>query len=138
MAALAISVIALVTLRLTVAAFDFYLHDTYVVIAPTHAILLFSLLCGVIAVFYFFCDRALGLRLSRGMSLAHFLLWILALLALALEAYGLSHAVQSRQAQNQTWFLHVRLTVPLLAFVSGGILFLTNVGWAIVLKLKTP
>ncbi len=136
-AALAIAVIALVVLKLTDAMFDFYLHDTYFVVAPSHAILGSALLCAGLAVFYYFCDRALGLRLSRGMSLAHFLLWIFSFVAFALELHGLVRAIRSQQDPNQTWFLVVGFTAPLLAFIVGGFFFLVNVAWAIVLKFKT-
>ena len=49
--AVAIAVIAFVPLRLT-NAIDIYMHDTYFVVGPRHAMLGFALLCGVVAGFY--------------------------------------------------------------------------------------
>jgi heme/copper-type cytochrome/quinol oxidase subunit 1 len=137
-AALAIAVIALVPVKLTDTMFDFYVHDTYIVVAARHAIFGFALLCGVFAGFYYFGDLALGHRLNHGLTLAHFLLWIFSLVVFALEAQGLARTIRSQQDPNQSWLLIAGFAAPLLAFIAGGILFLVNLAWAIVLKLKTP
>jgi heme/copper-type cytochrome/quinol oxidase subunit 1 len=136
-AALAIAVIAVVPVKLTDAIFDFYVHGTYIVVAARYAILWTALLCGVFAGFYYFGDRGLGLRLHSGMSLAHFLFWIFSFVVFVLEAHGLARTIRSQQDPNQSWILLAGFVAPLLGFIVGGALFLVNVAWAIVLKLKT-
>ena len=133
-AALAIAVIAVVPVKLTDAMFDFYLHATYIVVAARHAILGFALLCGVFAGLYYFGDRLLGHRLVNGLTLAHFLLWIFSFVIFVLEAHGLARAIRSQQDPRP---LLAGFAAPLLALIVGGILFITNLAWAIVLKLKT-
>ncbi len=96
-AALAIAVIAVVPGKLTDTTFDFYMHATYIVVAGRHAILAVALLCGVFAGFYYFGDRALGLRLNNGIVLAHFVLWIFSFVAFVLEAHGLARTIRSQQ-----------------------------------------
>jgi len=136
-AALAIAVIAIFPGSLTDAIFDFYVHGTYIVVAARYAILWTALLFGVFAVFYYFVDRGFGLRLNNGMSLAHFLLWIFSFVVFVLEAHGLARTIRSQQDPNQSWILLAGFVAPLLAFIVGGALFLANVAWAIVLRLKT-
>ncbi len=137
-AAIAIAVIALLPPKLTdpMLGVDFYLHDTYFVVAPRHAALGFALLCGVFAGFYYFGDRALGHRLNNGLSLGHFLLWIFSFLAFFLGLRGFADAIRSQQDPNQTYFLVARFTAPVLAFIAGGAVFLVNLARAIVLRLK--
>jgi heme/copper-type cytochrome/quinol oxidase subunit 1 len=136
-AAIVITVIALVQGRLTDTTFDFYVHATYIVVAARHAILGVALLCGAFAGFYYFGDRGLGLRLNNGMSLAHFLLWIFSFVVFALELHGFVEAIRSQQNPNQTYFVLVRFTVPMLTFIAAAALFLLNLAWAMVLKFKT-
>jgi heme/copper-type cytochrome/quinol oxidase subunit 1 len=136
-AALAIAVIAVVPVKLTDVTFDFYVHDTYIVLAARHAALGAALLCGVFGGFYYFGDRGLGLRLNNGMSLGHFLLWIISFVAFVLEAHGLSRTIRSNQDPNQSWVLVAGFVAPVLAFIVGGAIFLVNIAWAILLRLKT-
>ncbi len=136
-AALAIAVIALVPGKLTDTTFDFYVHATYIVVAGRHAILAVALLCGVFAGFYYFGDRALGLRLNNGMTLAHLLLWIFSFVVFVLEAHALGRTIRSQQDPNQSWVLIAGFVAPLLGFIIGGAFFLVNFAWAIVIKLKT-
>ena len=126
--------IALVPVKLTDTMFDFYVHGTYIVVAGRHAILTVALSFGVFAGFYYFGDRSLGLRLNNAMSLAHFLLWIFSFVVLVLEAHELARTIRSQQDPRP---LLAGFVAPLLAFIAGGILFITNLAWAIVLKLKT-
>src|SRR2546425_105669 len=112
-------------------------QGTYIVVAARYAILWTALLFGVFAVFYYFVDRGFGLRLNNGMSLAHFLLWIFSFVVFVLEAHGLARTIRSQQDPNQSWILLAGFVAPLLAFIVGGALFLANVAWAIVLRLKT-
>jgi heme/copper-type cytochrome/quinol oxidase subunit 1 len=136
-AALAIAVIGVVPVKLTDVTFDIYVHDTYIVLAARHAALGAALLCGVFAGFYYFGDRGLGLRLNNGMSLGHFLLWVISFVAFVLEADGLSRTIRSNQDPNQSWVLVAGFVAPVLAFIVGGAIFLVNIAWAIVLRLKT-
>ena len=136
-AAMLIGVFAPVIARLTVASLDFYLHDTYFVIAPPHAFLGLSLLCGVFAGFYYFGDRILRLQLSASLILAHFLFWIFAFAVLAVEEVSIIHTILRGQDPNQSWLLIVGGAAPVLSFIIGAGLFVLNLTRAIVLKLKT-
>jgi heme/copper-type cytochrome/quinol oxidase subunit 1 len=120
------------------AAFDLYLHDTYFVISHGHGILSFALLCAVFAALYYFGGRFLGPHLSNGLSLAHFLFWIFALVAVWAAEFALVHTVQARQDPNQSWSLLAGSVAAALAFLLGGLLFLINFAWAITRKLRTP
>ena len=134
--AVAIALIAFLPLRLTT-AIDIHLRDTYFVIGPHHALLGSALLFSVFACFYYLGDRILGLPLNANLTLAHFLSWLFACAVLSVEVFGLIRAVLRGQDANQSWLLMAGGVAPLLLFIVGGILFLTNLARAIVLKLKT-
>lgn len=121
----------------TTTGVDFYLHDTYFVVAPLPVMWWLSLLFGTFAGLYYLLDWALGPRLNNNLTLAHFLLWVFSLVALLLEARGLARADQARQDPNQSWLLIAGLAAPILAFPGGAALFLVNLVRAMVLKLKT-
>ena len=95
-----------------------------------HAILAFALLCGLFAGFYYLADRLLAHRLSKGLVLAHFLLWVFCLIVLALAIEGL----RVGQAPFESWLLLAGLGP--LSFIVGSALFLVNLV-AIALKGKT-
>jgi heme/copper-type cytochrome/quinol oxidase subunit 1 len=128
--------IALIAFRMH-AAFDLYLHDTYFVVSHGQGILSFALLCAVFAALYYFGGRFLGSSLSKGLALAHFLLWVFALVAFSIMEFLLIHAVQARQDPNQSWPILAGSAVPALAFLAGGLLFLLNFALAIARKLRT-
>jgi heme/copper-type cytochrome/quinol oxidase subunit 1 len=135
--AVAIALIALVPIKPSDVRFPgFYFSDTYYVVAPTHGILGGALLCAGFAILYYLCDRLFRLRLSHGMSLAHFLLWVFTFAGYAFEAHWLVRAVLTQQGPNQSRLLIAGFVVPMLTFILGGLLFLVNVVRAIVLKLK--
>jgi cytochrome c oxidase subunit I len=135
--AIAIALIASFPVKLTDATFDIYVHDTYFVVAPRHAILGFALLCGLFAGFYYLGDRILGHRLNNGLALAHFILWAVALIVLTLAPQSLGRALRAGQDPNQSWLFFVGLVTPVVSLIVGAGLFLVNVAWAIVLRLKT-
>ena len=134
--AIAFALIAALPFKLTDAMFDLYLRDTYFVVAPRHASLGFALLCGLFAGFYYLGDRVLGHRLNNGLAVAHFLLWAFSLVVLTLAAQGMGRALRAGQDPNQSWLFLAGLFVPIVSFLVGGAIFLVNLGWAIVLKLK--
>jgi heme/copper-type cytochrome/quinol oxidase subunit 1 len=134
---LAIAVIAFLPVRLMHTAFDLYLHDTYFVVSHGQGILSFALLCAVFAAFYYFGGRFLGPRLSNGLALAHFLLWIFALVAFWVVEIALVHAVQARQGPNQSWPVLAGSAAAAIAFLVGGLLFLINFAWAVTRRLRT-
>ena len=121
----------------TATGFDFFLHDTYFVVAHLQVMWWLSLLFGAFAGLYYLLDWALGRRLHNGLTLAHFLLWVFSLVALLLEARGLAHADLARQDPNQSWLLMAGLATPILGFPGGAVLFLVNLARALVLKFKT-
>ena len=117
--------------------FDFYLHDMYFVVAPRHVALGLGLLWAVSAVVYFFSDQFLAHRLSNSLTLAHFLLWNFSFIALFLGSWSFARAIQSHHDPAQSWLLISAFVAPVVGFIVGGILFLSNLAWAILLKFKT-
>jgi heme/copper-type cytochrome/quinol oxidase subunit 1 len=132
-----IAVLAPFAAKLTAATFDFYLHDTYFVIVPRDVMWELSLLFALVAGLYYVVGLALGRRLKKPLTLAHFLLWIFSLVVLILEARGLARADQAGQNPNESWLLIAGLAAPIFAFPGGAVLFLVNLARAIVLKFKT-
>lgn len=104
-AALVIAVIALVPARATDTSLDLYMHATYIVVTPRHAILAFALLCGAFAGLYYFVGHALGNRLNDALTLAHFLLWLFSPIIFILEVLGLRRAYQAGRDPKQSWLL---------------------------------
>jgi len=117
--------------------FDIYMHDVYFVVAPRHVSIGLAALWGMFAVLYFFGDRALAHGLNKGLSMAHFMLWNFSFLALFSGSWGLDQTIQSHHDPTQSWLFVAGFVAPVLAFILGGILFVANLVFAIILKLKT-
>lgn len=137
-AALVIAVIALVPARATDTSLDLYVHATYIVVTPRHAILAFALLCGAFAGLYYFVGHALGNRLNDALTLTHFLLWLFSPIIFILEALGLRRADQAGRDPSQSRLLLAGFVAPFLAFAVGAAVFLANFVRAIVLKHRNP
>ena len=137
-AALVIAVTAVVPVKVTGAMFDLYSHETYIAIPARHAFLGFALLCGAFAAFYYLGDRALRHRWHNGLTIAHFLLWILSAVIFVLEANWLQRASLAGRYPNNSWLFLAGFVVPYLAFPLGGAVFLANFVRAIVLKRQNP
>lgn len=133
--AVAIALMALLPIRLTDAAPDFYLHDTYYVVGPRYAMIGFALLCAVFAGFYYLGERVLGHPCSKGLSLGHFLLWIFALVAFWAQSLGFVRAVLSGHDPNP-WLIPVESSAVALALLTGGLLFLINFAMAITNRVR--
>jgi heme/copper-type cytochrome/quinol oxidase subunit 1 len=135
-AAVVIAAVAFIPVKPAYAAFDFYMHDTYFVVAHGHAILGFALLLGVFAGLYYFIDRILERRLNNGVSLAHFLLWISVPILISIEEHALLRSVASGKDPNQSQLILAGSAAVVLAFLIGGLLFLVNFAWAIIRKVR--
>jgi heme/copper-type cytochrome/quinol oxidase subunit 1 len=130
-------VIALLPVWPRPALFDVYLHDTYFVIAPRSVTLGLAVLWAAVAALYFFGDRTLSHLLNDGLTLAHFFLWNFSFIVLFLGSWGFARAVHSHHDLSQSWVLIAGFVAPTIGFIFGGILFLANLTWATILKLKT-
>lgn len=135
-AAVLIAVTSQLPIRAATASLDFYLHDTYFVVGPRYTIWGFALLWGVVAGFYYFGARALGNRLNNGLTLAHFVLWIFAVVTSFVVEFALVRAAQSGHAPNQSRLIFAGSIACVVAFLIGAVLFLVNFSWALVRKLR--
>lgn len=136
LAAVTSIVIALVPSELTNLSFDLYMHDTYFVVESHQAVLGFALLCVLFAGFYYLGDRLSGQRLKSGFVVAHFLLWIFAIIAFWVGERALLRAVISRQDPSQSSFVLGASAAAVLAFLVGGLTFVVNFAWAMVSKRR--
>lgn len=130
-----IAATAALPIRLATTGLDFYMHDTYFVVPPRYSFFGFALLCFVIAFFYYFGDRASGNRFNNGLTLAHFLLWILAVLISFAVEFMLVRAVLGGHAPNESRLI-LAGSVAIPAFLIGGVLFLVNFALAMVRKVR--
>lgn len=150
--ALVIAVIAVARVKVTHAMVGLYVHaiyvlrcgqkncgdSTYIAVPARHVFLALALLCAAFAAFYYLGDRALGHRWHNGLTIAHFLLWILSAVIFVLEANGLERASLVGRDPNNSWLLLAGFVVPYLAFPLGGAAFFANFVRAIVLKRQNP
>ena len=90
---------------------------------------------GVVAGFYYFAARPLGNRLNNGLTLAHFVLWIFAVVTFFAVEFAFVRAALSGHAPNQSWLI-LAGSVAIPAFLIGGVLFLINFAWALARKLR--
>lgn len=130
-----IAVTSQLPLMLATAGVDFYTHDTYFVLAPRYAFLGFALLCGLIGGLYYLGDRASGNRLHKGLTLAHFLFWIFAVLISFAVEFTLVRTVLGGHDPSQFWLVLAE-SASVAAFVIGALLFAVNFAWALVRKLR--
>ena len=135
-AAVTIAATAALPIRLATTGIDFYMHDTYFVVPPRYSFFGFALVCFVIAFFYYFGGRASGNRLSNGLTLAHFLLWIFAVVISFAVEFTLVRAALSGHDPNQSWLILFGSVAAVPAFVIGGVLFLVNFALAMVRKVR--
>lgn len=134
--AVLIAATAMLPVKLATMGLDFYMHDTYFVVPARYSFFGFALLCILIAAFYYLGDRASGNRLNNGLTIAHFLLWALAVaLSFGVE-FRLVRAVVSGHDPNQSWLVLLGSVAAVPAFLIGGVLFLINITWAMVRKLR--
>lgn len=134
-AAVLIAATAMFPNRLATVGLDLYLHDTYFVVPHRYSLFGFALLCGVIAGVYYLGDRASGNRLNDGLTIAHFLLWIFAVVTTFVVEFTAVRSVVSGRDPNQSWLVLLGRSAAFPAFVMGALLFLINVVRAMARKV---